>query len=130
MKKVFAIIAFIAGIALVLAITFQTQEARGLKTTSFSKPVPSIPDSVMKIFQKSCIDCHSSDGSGMAKGKVNFDKWQTYSPEKQTSKAKDICEEVTKVSMPPKGFRKNNPDLVPTEAEIKIICVWSQTFQK
>lgn len=130
MKKVFAIIAIVAGIGLVFAITFQTQQARGLQSASVSIMAPVMPDSVMKIFKKSCMDCHSNDGSGMAKGKVNFDKWETYTPEKQASKAKDICEEVTKVSMPPKGFRKNNPDLVPTEADIKTICAWAQTFQK
>ena len=54
--------------------------------TSGSKAAPGpkgIPDSVFTIIQNSCMDCHATDGNGMAKSKINFDKWDTYSPEKQ-----------------------------------------------
>jgi mono/diheme cytochrome c family protein len=94
-----------------------------------SSPTPKgIPDSVFAVFQKSCITCHANDGNGMAKSHVNFDNWDTYTAEKQASKATDICKQLSKGSMPPGGFRKNNPDLVPTAADVKKVCDWAHSL--
>ena len=87
-----------------------------------------IPDSVFAVFHKTCINCHADDGNGMARSHVNFDKWDTYSAEKQADKAKDICKMLTKGAMPPGSYRKANPDLVPTEAEVKKVCDWAHTL--
>jgi len=89
-----------------------------------------MPDSVRKIFQKACYDCHSNDGSSMAKSHVNFSSWDSYSSDKQASKASSICEVMQKAKMPPKGFTKNNPDRTPSEKEVKIVCDWAEKLQK
>jgi hypothetical protein len=107
--------------------------AFSFRTTNSPAPNPGpkgIPDSVWTIINNSCTDCHSTDGSGMAKSKINFDKWDTYSPEKQANKAEDICEQLKKGSMPPNGFRKNNPDRIPSEKEITMICNWAGSVAK
>jgi hypothetical protein len=88
-----------------------------------------IPTEVMKIFEKSCINCHSEPGKTMALTHVSFSKWDQYSADKQASKAKAMCNEVTKGKMPPKKFRENNPDGVPTSDELKVICDWAQSLQ-
>jgi len=88
-----------------------------------------IPADVTKIVEKSCGSCHSEPGNFMALPHVNFTKWDTYSPEKQAAKAKAICDEITNAQMPPKKFRKNHPDSIPTSAEIKAICDWAQSLQ-
>jgi len=130
MKKVFTFLTIAMGFVFLTALTFHTPNNQGLKNAVFSASTSGIPDTIMKVFQNSCMDCHCDDASGFAKGKVNFDKWGSYSPEKQAAKAKDICEEVTKNSMPPKGFRKNFPDRVPSDGDVKLICSWANTFQK
>ena len=61
--------------------------------------------------------------------KLNFDKWESYKPEKQADKAEDICEELTKGGMPPKSFRSNNPEKIPTQAEVQIICNWAASME-
>jgi hypothetical protein len=66
----------------------------------------------------------------MAKGKVNFSKWSTYDAEKQSKKANAICKELTKGDMPPKKWRANNPNDVPTQAEVDMICRWAKSLQK
>jgi len=66
----------------------------------------------------------------MAKMKLNFDNWNSYGEKKQISKAEDICDEVTKAKMPPRGYRENNPESVPADKEIKTICAWAGSFQK
>lgn len=88
-----------------------------------------IPDSVYAVLEKSCLTCHSDNGNGLAKGKVNFEKWDSYSAGKKADKAADINKVVSRGVMPPSGFRKNNPDLVPTEADIAIITAWTKQFQ-
>lgn len=91
---------------------------------------PTIPDSVKVILEKSCYPCHDEPGKGMALGKLNFGKWDSYSPEKQVNKAEDMCEEMQKGKMPPSGFKKNNPDKVPTQKEIETVCAWVKTIEK
>lgn len=86
-----------------------------------------IPDGVMRIAEKSCINCHKEPGNSMALAHVNFTKWESYSPEKQASKAQAMCNMVTKSKMPPKGFRKDHPDAVPSTEDIKVICDWAQS---
>lgn len=88
-----------------------------------------IPDSVYAVLEKSCLACHSDNGNGLAKGKVNFEKWDSYTAGKKADKAAAISKVVTKGVMPPSGFRKNNPDRVPTEADIAIITAWTKQFQ-
>jgi hypothetical protein len=128
MKKIFAIAASVFMIAII--ITLIAMPSRAFNSPGKSNPsiTSSIPDSVSKILEKSCFPCHSDPGKSMAMSKLNFDKWETYKPEKQASKAKAICKEVTKQGMPPKSFRENNPDKVPTQAEVKIICNWAASF--
>jgi cytochrome c5 len=89
-----------------------------------------IPDDVNTIFKNSCVGCHADGGSGMAKSHVNFSKWNEYTADKQASKAEDICKVLTKGSMPPKKFKAQHPDLVPTEAQVKSICDWANSLKK
>ena len=89
----------------------------------------SIPDSIGDLIEKSCYPCHSAPGTGMAMMKLNFDKWDTYSPEKQMDKAKAMCKKVTAGKMPTSSFRKNNPDKVPTEKETTMLCNWANSIQ-
>ena len=129
MRKTLAITASVIMIAIV--ITMFTTPTRAISSSDSSSPTltSSIPDSVNSIFEKSCYPCHSAPGKSMAMSKVNFDKWETYKPEKQEDKAEDICEEVTKGAMPPKSFRSNNPEKVPTPAQVQTICNWAASME-
>jgi len=92
-------------------------------------PTDNIPDSVWSVFEKSCYGCHSDDGNGMAKSKLNFDKWDSYSAEKQLKKAKASCNEMKKGGMPPTKFLKNNPDAAPGETGINTVCNWLSVIE-
>ena len=110
----------IAAVIFTTAVSFRPATSR--------QASKNIPDSVYAVFEKSCITCHADDGSGMARSKVNFDKWDSYAPEKQASKAAAINKMLTKGSMPPSGFRKNNPDLVPTDADVARVSAWAKSL--
>jgi hypothetical protein len=88
-----------------------------------------IPESVMKIAERSCVKCHSVPGNHMALSMLNLTSWDKLSPEKQAAKAKKMCNIVTKNGMPPKKFRKTNPNDGPTKEEVTIICDWAQSLQ-
>jgi cytochrome c5 len=130
MKKLLLITG--AAMMVVLVVSFVSMPSHAINDRASSSPsvASAIPDSVTKILEKCCYACHSEPGKGMALSKLNFDKWADYKPEKQADKAKDICKEVSKGAMPPKSFRHNNPDKVPAEAEVKIICNWAASFVK
>jgi hypothetical protein len=130
MKKIFAVAVSVLTIAII--VTMIAMPSRAISSSNPSNPsmTSSIPDSVSKIIEKSCFPCHSAPGNGMAMSHLNFDKWETYKPEKQADKAKSMCKQVTKGSMPTKSFRNNNPDKVPTPAEVQVICNWANSFPK
>jgi hypothetical protein len=99
-------------------------------TQKSADTLKSIPADVMSVLKKSCFGCHAEPGKSTAMLHVNFTKWDEYSAEKQASKAKDMCSEVTKDKMPPKKFRENNPEAIPTKEEMKILCEWAEMMQK
>ena len=127
MKKTLKISATVL-IILTLTIGFaslvqaQTQQNDKLQGTK-------VPMEVMKILEKTCVNCHSEPGKTLALSHVNLSKWDQYSPDKQADKAKSMCKEVTKEKMPPKKFRDEHPESIPTSDEIKTICDWAQSLE-
>jgi hypothetical protein len=124
MKKQISIAAAVASVLFITAMIINPVSAQ--KEASGSKP---IPDNVMKIAEKSCVNCHKEPGNFMAIEHLNLSNWDKYSPEKQASKAKAMCNMVTKEKMPPKNFRKDHPDGVPSTEEIKTICEWAKSIE-
>jgi hypothetical protein len=126
MKKLLKISIAAIGIFMITALIIIPMTAQSATQNGGGK---AIPESVMKIANKSCVKCHTEGGNGMALMHLNLSNWDKYSPEKQASKAKDMCKMVTKDKMPPKNFRESHPDGVPSEAEIKTICDWAASIQ-
>ena len=88
-----------------------------------------IPASVMKIAMKSCAECHTEPGDGMALLNVNFLKWDKYTPREKAIKAKDICKMISTNQMPPESFLKDKPDTKPTREDKKILCDWAGSLK-
>jgi hypothetical protein len=88
-----------------------------------------LPDNVHKIVSLSCMPCHSSRGGMMSRSKLNFDEWSTYSADKQKKKAEQMYKELKKDKMPPKTARENNPAIIPTKEQKKIIKAWSESIE-
>jgi hypothetical protein len=66
----------------------------------------------------------------MAAGIWSLSAWDTYSVAKQYKKAAAICRSMTDKSMPPASVQKANPETVPTEEQISIVCKWSKSLPK
>jgi hypothetical protein len=128
MKRIVIRFTALLPVAVVLFLLFSGSTGAGVKPAA-SKGQIVIPDTVMVIFEKACTGCHCDEGNGLAKGKLNFDKWGNLTPEKQLAKAQAICKTLKNKSMPPKKFRTNNPDLVPVQSETDRVCAWVATLQ-
>jgi Haem-binding domain len=112
--------------AIIISFTALLNNPISAQTVQKTKP---IPDNVLMIAKKSCVKCHAEPGKTMALSHVNLSKWDSYTAEKQVSKAAAMCNMITKGKMPPKEFKKENPEFVLTQDEIKIICDWSASIQ-
>jgi uncharacterized membrane protein len=130
MKKIAFSILISMSLIAAGAFIFSPKLAIGSKKPVMASPGVALPDSIQKMVQKACMDCHADDGSSMARGKLNFSKWDSYDVDKQIKKANAMSKEITKNSMPPKKWRTNNPNDVPTQAEIELVSKWAKSLQK
>ncbi len=88
-----------------------------------------IPKDVNKIFQISCISCHGVNGGRFPKLKLNFERWSSFSTAKEAEKALSICSSMRKGTMPPKTTRISNPELIPTQEQIDVVCKWAESLK-
>ena len=128
MKKTLVFLGISLVILFFLALAFRPVSAAG--SGKYSEGNPVLPDSVAKVIQKACLDCHGADGNGMAKSHVNFASWTSYDSKKQADKANAISKAIAKSSMPPGKWRKNNPDNIPTPAEVELVKNWAKALNK
>ena len=126
MKKLIKITALLSGVLFLTAITLTFVSAQANQTPIVNQKA--IPADVMKVLDKSCAACHKDPGMKFAQGPFNISTWDNYSPEKQAAKAKTVCNFATKGKMPPKKYQANNPGLVPTKDDIKILCDWATSL--
>jgi hypothetical protein len=119
MKRIFLLTGIVVGI-IGFSAAFVNREKSPLPS-----PTVDIPDSVWAVFEKCCTDCHGTMASGLAKSKLNFDKWEAYPAEKQAAKAASICSIMKKGKMPPRNYLDNNPGSAPNETEINRVCDWA-----
>lgn len=127
MKKIYFLLAATTTVIILTASVLSRVNPSGIKNTK-SITTDSIPDNLQLIFKKSCMDCHATGGSNMAKSVLNFSEWGDYKPSQQVKKAAAICNIMSEGDMPPKSYRKAHPDAVPTQAQKDSICKWSATL--
>ena len=128
MKKLMLIPAL--AIMLVAFTSFISDPVKQDDKTKVQITASSMPDDVKAIVSNSCIGCHATGGKKIAMAKINFSKWDRYSSAKQAKKSAAMCNVLTKGVMPPKSYRESHPEVVPTQAQIDLICKWSKSLAK
>lgn len=101
---------------------------RGVICQDTPRSAVPLPDNINSIVSNSCMPCHSSKGGTLSKSKLNFNEWTNYSAEEQKTKAEKMYKELKKKEMPPKDARKENPEIIPTKEQIRIIKDWAASF--
>lgn len=127
MKKIILLTLAVTIVLFIIALIVNPVSAQtAQKIIGDKKP---IPEGIMKVAERSCVNCHTEPGNKMALSHVNLSNWDKYTPEKQAAKAKAMCNMVSKGKMPPKKFRAEHPDGVPTADETKALCDWAESLQ-
>ncbi|MEI6766263.1 MAG: heme-binding domain-containing protein [Bacteroidota bacterium] len=128
MKKVMLMLSVLA--VAIVASSFVLAPAKAVNgAKSKLTASTSIPADVYKVFEKSCIACHSDGGNGMAAGMVNFPKWDTYNAKKQAKKSAAVCKAITKGSMPPGSYKTSHPEAIPNAQDIKLVTDWATSLK-
>jgi hypothetical protein len=122
MKKDIKILVAISSVLLLVFVIFSSSAIlpQTGKTTVVNNP---FPDSINVILKKSCTPCHSGGNPG-ASSKLDITKWTEYSLKEQMDKGAVLCDELTSGGMPPRSVRQSKPEMVPTEAQIAMVCKW------
>jgi len=113
-------------LSLIIGFLVLAMNVHGQDTIKVSS---ALPDDINKIISFSCMPCHSSTGGMLARGKLNFTEWPTYSAEKQKDKAESMYKEVSKNKMPPKSARETRPEIILTKEQVDIIKKWVDSLQ-
>lgn len=107
-----------------------------------------VPDTINKIFQVSCYDCHSNNthypwyaevspmslllASHVKGGKkdLNFTEFASLSPRRMRSKLSAIAEQVEKEQMPLKSYLLIHTNARLKEGQIKLIKDWTDSAKQ
>lgn len=107
-----------------------------------------LPDSVNKIFMKSCYDCHSNHSNypwyasiqplsiwlnhhiEEGKEELNFSEFTGYEKNKQIKKLEEINEVVNEGEMPLKSYTLIHRNASLNELEKKAVIMWAQSALK
>jgi hypothetical protein len=121
-KTIFPIMLMIAAALAVMAFTFPS-----VKTVNppQDKPASVFPDTIQKIFESSCFDCHSDAASNAkAKMKLNFSKWSELTDAKKVGKMEGISEVIKSGDMPPGKYVEKFPDKALTMEQKDVVNKW------
>jgi len=104
-----------------------------------------VPDTVMKVLQKSCYDCHSNhtnypwyhtiqpigfwldDHVNEGKRELNFSEYNTFKPKRQYKKLKKISKEIKEHGMPLSSYTFIHHDAVLSESQAQLIINWADS---
>ncbi len=141
------------SILAIVAIFVVAQAIRPSRTNPTINPAHEItasaglPAETAGILSRACNDCHSNRTiwpwySGVAptswlvaydvragRKKMSLSEWGTYSAERRTKLAKEMCKEVTEGEMPGPMYTLMHSQAKLTSADVQSICQWSQTPQ-
>jgi hypothetical protein len=115
------------------------------QTISATTPLPS---NVARIFERSCLDCHSNQTVwpwysqlapvswflahhvNEARGELNLSDWGRYTVRRKDRKLKEICEQVASGKMPLGTYTLLHPQASLSHSDKKTLCDWTETARK
>lgn len=134
-----------AIIAILILIQFYHPEGNNgeaLSANDITHTV-NVPDSVMKILQTSCYDCHSNhtnypwyhaiqpiafwldDHVNEGKRELNFSEYNSFKPKRQFKKLKKISKELEEHEMPLTSYTFIHKNATLSEAQIEQVINWA-----
>jgi hypothetical protein len=126
-KPILSFFVLSAAVLALMAFTFSTGRSF---FNPFDPPqekvAPDFPDSVQKVFESSCFDCHSDKSSNdKALSKMNLSEWGQLSVAKKVGKMQDIIDMINKGDMPPAKWVSKYPDRAPGKEQKDVLIKWA-----
>lgn len=145
LKKVFIILIVSLVIIQFIRPAKNTGDTAGAQSMNTLHP---IPDSVNKILDKACYDCHSNstrypwyfniqpvawwmnDHIKDGKDELNFSEFGKRKTENQVKKLKKVAKEVEEGEMPLDSYTWIHKEAILTDAEKKIVIDWATNLSQ
>ena len=107
----------------------------------------SAPGTVRKVFNESCINCHSNQTAWpwyshiapfswivthdvhQGRKQFNFSDWSTYSPKKREEKLDAICEQLVNGDMPDGKYLLIHRRARLAQEEQEAVCTWVESMR-
>lgn len=142
-----ALVILLAGLIVIQFIHPQKNISNTVTAEDFNTIYP-IPDSVQKILQKACYDCHSNntrypwynniqpvawwlnDHINEGKRELNFSEFGKRPLDKRARKLKKLAKEVQEGGMPLDSYTWIHKDAVLTEAEKTMLINWANNLSQ
>jgi len=142
LKKI--LLGLLAVFLLIQLVRPARNNGQAATTNDITHTVP-VPDTVLKLLQTSCYDCHSNHtnypwyarispvsiwlGNHVTEGKheLNFSEARTYTAKKLRHKLVEIEEQVEQEEMPLKSYVLIHGDARLTKAQAALIIAWANT---
>lgn len=126
-KLIFSSILLIATVLAVMAFNYPSLSVSGKNINPPQEKVIRVfPDTVQKVLETSCFDCHGATSSNTkALAKIDFSKWNDLPAAKKIGKLQDVIDVVNKGDMPPLKYVTNYPDRAPGKEQKDIIIKWA-----
>ena len=105
-----------------------------------------VPANIAAILNRSCKDCHSNETRypwysniapiswsvvehvRVAREKLNYSKWGTYSSSRKKRKIEEICEEVESGHMPHNQYLWIHWEAVLSDSDVNSLCDWTRDY--
>lgn len=142
MRRTYLILALLLAAILLIQLIRPAQNLGELQTPEDFIQASMVPDTLARIFQNSCYDCHSNStnypwygkiapaswilNKHIKKGKanLNFSSWGDMDYAQKISQLDQICSECTEGSMPLRSYLFIHRSARLGPAEIEAICSW------
>jgi hypothetical protein len=126
-KSILPVIVIIAAGLAIMAFTYPALHSLNKNINPPQEKVIQVfPDTVQKVLETSCFDCHGATSSNTkALAKIDFSKWNDLTAAKKVGKLQDVIDVVNKGDMPPLKYVTNYPDRAPGKEQKDIIIKWA-----
>jgi hypothetical protein len=125
-----------------------TRNSSTIPSTNDIRTAYVVPENVLKVFEKSCYDCHSNNSAypwytniqpiGLwmqqhideGKDELNFSEFKSYSIKRQLKKMKEIRNEINEDEMPLSSYLIIHRDANLNNEQKKNIIDWTLAMEK
>jgi len=137
-----------ALLAIIIIIQF-IRPAKNISTATTTQDITTVytvPDTVYKILQKACYDCHSNNTRypwyfniqpvawwmqnhiNDAKKELNFSEYATFTEKRKVNKMRHIFEEVDEGGMPLDSYTWIHKDAMLSKDERQLVVDWAKNI--